>query len=173
MGGRDQAFAVALQRDGKFLVAGLTAPPLNDSNDDLVLARFNSNGLLDTRFGTGGRTIVPLEAASAIAIYLDGRIVVASDTCSNSARGCDEAFNGGVDFAAVRFTPNGSLDTTFGGDGKVTTNVSGGLDLPLDIAVQRDGKVVVGGLTCSSSLLRCAIAEDRFCNGQVQQEWRA
>lgn len=130
--------AIALQSDGKIVVAGdaLSAqgPP------DVAVARYNVDGSLDTSFGSGGRVTTDFIARSdvglAIAVQPDGKIVVAGGANLDTTQ---------FDFALVRYNPNGSLDSTFGNGGKVTTDFNGGLDSAAAIALQGDGKIVAAG----------------------------
>src|SRR5204862_7791073 len=73
-----------------------------------------------------------------VALQSDGRIIVAGGAVTAT---------GGGDVVVLRYNSNGTLDTTFGGDGIVTTAVSEGLgsDLALSVALQPDGRIVVGG----------------------------
>ena len=129
----DSAFGMAVQADGKIVAAGV-------GSDDTAFARYNADGSLDARFGNGGTLAMDLggwDAASAVAQQTDGRIV-ASSTVTGSA-----------DFTLVRLKPNGSLDESFGSDGKVTTDFASRVDFAADLAVQGDGRIVAAG---SSSL---------------------
>jgi uncharacterized delta-60 repeat protein len=129
--------AVAVQTDGKILVAGSTSA---SGNSDFALVRFNPNGSPDTSFDTDGivtTQIAGYDSANAIAIQTDGRIVAAG--ISNT---------GGANFALVRYNANGSLDTTFDTDGKVSTDYygGGGTNEQADaLAIQPDGKIVAAG----------------------------
>ena len=98
-------------------------------------------GSLDTTFGTGGKVFTPFEGQHArpvdIARQPDGKIVVACGVGTISTYGL---------VCLVRYNPDGSLDTTFDGDGKVITNLPEGQnDFPAAIALQADGKIVVVG----------------------------
>jgi uncharacterized delta-60 repeat protein len=130
--GDDQVSAVAIQADGKIVVAGY-------SNTDFALARFRENGTLDAAFGTGGKVITSIRSgedeASAISIQPDGKIVVAGSS------------NNGLnfDFAIVRYNANGRLDPTFGKGGMVTTAIRDGDDKAAAVAIQADRKIVVAG----------------------------
>src|SRR5262249_24846357 len=110
---------------------------------DFALARYNSNGTLDTTFGTGGRVTLNFagstldDAAESIAIQPDGKIV---------AVGLVET-SAGDDFALARFNSNGTLDPTFGTGGKVTTDFTSPSDQAFFAALQRDGKILVTGRT--------------------------
>ncbi|OFZ67241.1 MAG: hypothetical protein A2V79_12495 [Betaproteobacteria bacterium RBG_16_56_24] len=130
------ATAVALQSDGKIVVAGSA---FNGSSDDFALQRYNSDGSLDTTFNTTGQVITAVgpinDNATAVAIQPDGKIVVAG-----------RAHNGvNNDFALLRYNPDGSLDTTFNNTGKVLTAVGPISDDAYAIALQTDGKIVVAG----------------------------
>jgi uncharacterized delta-60 repeat protein len=126
-------FAVALQADGKILLGA-------HAFDDLVVARFLPDGRLDTSFGRGGAVFTDFggtEATFALAVQPDGKIVAAGRaTALHSLEAGD--------FAVVRYNPDGSLDSSFGGGGKVRTDFGGGEDA-LDIAMQSDGRIVVVG----------------------------
>ncbi len=125
--------ALARQPDGKVVAAGGAS---NGTDTDFALARYNANGSLDTSFGTGGKVTTAIspgsDAASALALQPDGKLIVAG---SDSSR----------DFALARYNPNGSLDTSFGTGGKVTTPIGSGDDQARDIALQADGKLVAVG----------------------------
>jgi uncharacterized delta-60 repeat protein len=94
-------------------------------------------GDLDPTFGAGGKVTGPLgsdDAAGDMALQPDGRIVEVG-TRSTS---------GGDDFVMVRYLADGSLDTSFSGDGVQTTDL-GGTDRAMGVAIQPDGKIVVAG----------------------------
>ena len=133
----DRALGMALQPDGKIVLTGFTQDL--SFNWDIATVRYNSDGSLDTTFDGDGKTITPIGAAndigSAVRIQTDGKIVVAG-SASNGTNS---------DFAAIRYNPNGSLDTTFSGDGKVITPVGGGDDGANALAIQADGKIVLAG----------------------------
>jgi uncharacterized delta-60 repeat protein len=128
------AYPVAIQNDGKIVVAGKS---YNGFNYDFAVVRYNDNGSLDTNFGTNGKVITDFgnDLPKSIAIQSDGKIVVAGINYNGSS----------VKFALVRYTINGSLDTTFDTDGKVTTNFSGGDSHAYSLALQSDGKIVLVG----------------------------
>ncbi|HEV3365524.1 MAG TPA: delta-60 repeat domain-containing protein, partial [Acidimicrobiia bacterium] len=131
-GGYEGASAVAVQSDGKIVVAGYTYGGV----EDFAIARYNANGSLDTGFGDDGKVTTDFggyESASAIALA-DGKILVAGYT-----------YGGVEDFAIARYNFNGNLDTSFSGDGKATTDF-GGYESASAIAVS-DGKIVVAGYT--------------------------
>jgi len=121
LGGQDTAGAVAIQADGKIVVAG-------DSSSSAALARYNPNGTLDASFGSGGRLIAAnFSGATAVALQADGKIVITAKD--------------GGHFGLVRFNPDGTLDPSFGSNGRVTTDF-GSLFGPDCLGIQADGKIV-------------------------------
>jgi uncharacterized delta-60 repeat protein/uncharacterized repeat protein (TIGR01451 family) len=130
-GGSDSAEAVAIQSDGKIVAVGGT---FSFPSGDFALARYNADGSLDPSFGSGGKVTTDFggfDAASAAVIQPDGRIVAAGRS-------------GSGDFALARYNTDGSLDTTFGNGGKLTTDF-GGFDAAFGVALQADGKIVAAG----------------------------
>lgn len=140
-GGFDIAYAVALQNDGKIVVAGMAT--MSGSGFDFAVARYNADGSPDTTFSDDGKTTTAvgtgLDAAYAVIVQANGRIVLGG-----------EAFRSSIpydtDFALVGYLPDGSLDTTFGAQGRVITPVraGSGRDVIFALAVARDG-VTSGG----------------------------
>src|SRR5262249_2754285 len=104
--------ALVLQPDGKIVAAGFAN---GGSDDDFALARFNADGSLDPTFGAAGKVTTLFGSSddfiSALVLQPDGKIVAAGFT------------NNGTndDFALARYNTDGSLDSTFGTGGKVTT----------------------------------------------------
>jgi uncharacterized delta-60 repeat protein len=138
----DKARAVAIQADGKIVVAGSA---LNGANIDFAVLRYNTDGSLDTTFGTGGKVLTPVldsdDLALAVAIQPDGKIVAAG-----------LAVTGADDIAVVRYNTDGTLDTTFDGDGKATFSILVGFnDIANAVAIQPDGKIVLAGSTNNGS----------------------
>jgi uncharacterized delta-60 repeat protein len=136
--GSEATSLVALP-DGKLLAGGISRA--SNGTGQFALVRYNANGSIDTSFGSGGivTTLVGPRSASlfALAVRPDGRIL-AGGTATN------EQLNG--DFALVSYNADGSLDTTFDGDGKLTTEFfTGSDDVVNAIALMSDGKVVAGG----------------------------
>ena len=130
----DLAFAVALQPDGKIVVAG-NSSTLNQ-NWDFALARLNSDGSLDTSFGVGGKVESDFggnERIHALAVQSDGNILAAGQTL-------------GGHITLARYLPDGSLDSLFGVGGVLTTPV-GDTSLAHAMAFQSSDKLVVGGTT--------------------------
>lgn len=146
-GSEDEATAVTIQSDGKIIAVGSTSKPFVNANRDFAIARYNTDGSLDTSFGSGGKVATDFfgknDFALAAAIQQDGKIVAAG---RHFKIGTDAASTGYY-FAAARYDSDGSLDTSFGSGGKVTGDI-GELDA---IAIQNDGKILVAGFTFSGS----------------------
>jgi uncharacterized delta-60 repeat protein len=131
--GSNSAAAVVLQLDGKIVAAG------TGGSGHFALARYNTDGSLDASFGGGGKvtTVVGgiFESANAVALQPDGKIVAAGGSSPDGF--CCQV-------ALARYNPDGSLDPSFDGDGKLTTFV-GGATTANAVAVQGDGKILVAG----------------------------
>lgn len=139
-GREDRPAAVAVQKDGKILVAGassLTAAA--NSPQQAALARYTAAGKLDTTFGTGGKLLLALggrSAATTLKVLSTGKILVGGGLLQAA---------GGYNFLLVRLNANGSLDTTFGTNGKATTDFGGKTDGVHGMAVLTNGQIVAGG----------------------------
>ncbi|HQW04870.1 MAG TPA: hypothetical protein PLV08_06745 [Flavobacteriales bacterium] len=134
----DKAFAMALQPDGKILLAGTT---LNGTETDIGLMRFYPDGSIDNSFSFDGivsTDIQDVDAAYAIAVGQVGRILVAGSTCSGLA----------CDYLLVRYTSAGELDPTFGVNGVVITDHdAGSFDDGRALAIAGNGMILLGGST--------------------------
>ena len=111
-------FAALQQPDGKIVVVGQIGV-LPDATGAVGLVRYLPNGALDAAFGQGGVALAEFDnfisTGNSLAFMPDGRIVVAGEVLSS-----DGSFDR---FAIARFNPNGTLDTSFGGDGKVSHRI--------------------------------------------------
>jgi uncharacterized delta-60 repeat protein len=140
-GGFDTADAIAIQADGRIVAAG-EAGFLGEWTGDFGLARYETDGTLDATFDGDGKVITRFtrddDSASDVAIQANGKIVAAGSAGYNGAT---------VRFALARYRWDGSLDTSFGGNGRVTTKFSKGFDFARGVAIQPDGKIVVAGST--------------------------
>jgi uncharacterized delta-60 repeat protein len=146
-GWRSGGFAIALQPDGKIVVAG-TAGSMQPCGQfsSFALARYTPDGTLDASFGSGGTvtTVIPCTDAVAYgaAIQADGKIVAAGRVASPSTPSV---------FALARYTPGGSLDASFGSGGMVTTAIGDSNNSAAAIVLQPDGKIVVAGYSSTVS----------------------
>ena len=131
----DSATAVAIQPDGKIVAVGTANVR---ARWVFAIARYDRDGTLDTTFGTNGRARIGFtpsgdDAAADVAIQPDGKIVVVGSSFVLDR------------FALARLDSDGTLDSTFHADGKVTTNAGDGTDSAGAVAIQPDGKIVVAG----------------------------
>lgn len=132
--GPDLALAMAIQADGRIVAAGRAA----GAGRRFALARYDADGTLDLSFGRKGRVFTNLtpgdDAARDVAIQSDGRIVAAGHASGKASR-----------FALTRYLPDGALDPTFGGNGKIFTDLTPGIDNAFGVAIQPDGRIVAAG----------------------------
>lgn len=134
--GDEYGLCIAIQADGKILLAGYSG---NSGNEDVALVRYNVNGTLDTSFDSDGKILTPIgagtDAAWSLTIQQDGKILLGGWSNDGSQD----------NFALVRYNTDGSLDADFDGDGKVVTPVGSGGSNGRGVAVQNDGKIVLAG----------------------------
>lgn len=140
----DYAFAMAVQPDGKLIVAGRAA----EHRGDLALLRLERDGAIDTTFGSGGKVLTDVaggaDTAYAVAVQPDGKIVVAGSATVGA----------NLDFVVARYLPSGAIDATFGAaatPGLITTAFGADSDTAYALVLQADGKIVVGGDTSQGS----------------------
>lgn len=143
-GAFDYAYSAISQPDGKIIIAGTSD---SGTNSDFALLRLNMDGTLDNSFGLNGKVITPfgnsddITSNNCIALQSDGKIIIVGSTLTGAT----------YDFATVRYLPNGSLDTSFGGTGKVQTSIGSSDDYARAVAIQSDGKIVVAGGTIAAN----------------------
>jgi uncharacterized delta-60 repeat protein len=128
--------AVAVQPDGKIVIVGTAH---SKSGSDAAVYRLNPDGSYDNSFdGDGARGIDSggVEFGTDVALQTDGKIVVVGLTRNNTGSASDAA--------VYRLNPNGSYDNSFDGDGARGID-SGGVEEASSVAIQPDGKIVVGG----------------------------
>ena len=142
--GADKGYALALQPDGKIVVAGNSH---NGTNTDFAVVRYNADGSLDTDFDTDGKVTTDIGSADdlayGVALQTDGKIVlVGGSVIANK-----------FDLALARYNADGSLDTDFDTDGKVTTDIGATLEMMYAVLIQSDGKIVAAGYSNSKFAL--------------------
>ena len=144
-----EAYGLALQSDGKILVAGMRDS--SRTRNDFLLVRYLADGTLDNDFGAGGFVSTDFaypdepfgsnDQAHGIVVQPDGKILLAGFRSHGASPGGSFPSD---DFALARYNPDGSPDMSFGSVGKVTTDF-GGSDYGDEVALQLDGKIVVAG----------------------------
>jgi uncharacterized delta-60 repeat protein len=137
-------YSVAVQPDGKIVVGGDSRFAANTGGADFSMIRYNSDGSLDSTFGTGGKVFTSINnrhsSARSLVLLPNGQILLGGEAVASNNR---------TDFALARYNADGSLDTSFGVSGKVTTDFNGGLYDDIgethSLAVQPNGKIILGG----------------------------
>lgn len=149
---------IAVLPDGKYAVAtGWGGAYPTTERSKFCIARINANGTLDQTFGTQGKTLVDFDGeesfSTQIAVGTDGKIIAAGFIPGS---GKDDAM------AVTRFEADGSLDATFGNQGKVVSYITHspfGQRIPITatasertnaLLVQPDGKLLLGGTVCTA-----------------------
>ncbi len=148
----NNANSIALQSNGKLVVAGSYVDTINGGRVAFTVARFNSNGSVDNSFGSNGsvRSFIvggdsTLDVANSVAIQSNGKIVLAGTSYNPSP-----SAGGLISIALARYDTNGTADTTFGANGTVRVAIPGGQDFDdeaYSIGMQTDGKILVGGFS--------------------------
>ncbi len=150
---RDIGNGVALQSDGKLIVVGKKG---DGTFYDFLIMRYNSDGSLDSTFGTNGKTITPIspedDTAEDVIIQSDGKILV----CGSA----EDSVN--FRFTLARYDSTGFLDLTFNGTGFVTTDIGIAQDNASGIMLQSDGKILVVGSSKNSSNSDFAVVRYNF-----------
>ena len=144
---QDRGTCVSLQADGKILLGGTSG----NTAEFFTVARLNSNGTLDTGFGNGGKAQIPFNGnesfVQSMAVQTDGKIVLGGYTVL-----------GAKDFALARVNSNGTLDTSFGTNGKVITTLNTSYsDLITDLVIEPNGNIIAGGCTSSENSPRLCL----------------
>jgi uncharacterized delta-60 repeat protein len=139
-GASDNVFGIAVTAGGKITAAGGTK---GVSPGDFAVARYNSDGSLDSTFDADGKITTDIAADSedtgnGVVVHPGGNVTVAGTAGSATA---------GTAFAVVRYTATGSLDAAFGSGGKATAVFGNPINNAFDIVAQPDGKVVLAGGT--------------------------
>ncbi len=142
--------AVAVATNSRIYAAGTT---YSGANGNFAIARYHSNGNLDTNFGTVGIATADFNAADdaihGMVIDTAGRLVVAGYAVNGTSR----------EMAVARFHTTGVLDTHFSGDGKQTVSfITSSDDIAFGVALQDDGRIVLAGHTHNNTQTQFAIA---------------
>ncbi|MGA7732768.1 MAG: S-layer homology domain-containing protein [Chloroflexia bacterium] len=142
--GSGYAEGVVIQPDGKIVVVGSSTLGYNVAYTDMTVMRFLPDGSPDTGFGNGGKVATDFsgraDAAVAVVLQSDGKLVVGGASSTSLLAGFQD------DFALVRYNPDGSIDFSFGTNGRVLTDFDSAQDDIMALALQPDGKIVAGGL---------------------------
>lgn len=135
--------AIALQPDGKILIAGCKSNGASFDTFNFLVARYNADGTPDASFDEDGILEIDMngfgDIAYAVALQSDGKVIVAGSAASTTIDDLDE------DFAIVRLFPNGTPDSSFGVNGKTIVPFAQSIDVPNFIELQDDGKILIAG----------------------------
>ncbi len=138
----DKARAIAIQSDGKIVVAGYS---FDGNKDNFALVRLNADGSTDYSFNVNGYILTSIgttaDNINSIAIQNDGSIFAAGFTLSGN----------NMDFAVAKYTSSGVLDNSFDSDGIVITPIYSNNEFASKVLVQPDGKIVVLGSTMQNN----------------------
>uniref|UniRef100_UPI00405617EF delta-60 repeat domain-containing protein n=1 Tax=Candidatus Electrothrix sp. TaxID=2170559 RepID=UPI00405617EF len=131
----DEAFALALQEDGKILAAGYSS---NKGSRDFAMARYNSDGSLDRSFGFEGMVVTAVSASddeiTGIAVQEDGKIMLTGTALGDEGRVV----------VLARYLSNGSPDYTFADEGFALSAV--GTDARAEsLVLTEEGRILVAG----------------------------
>ncbi len=141
----DGGFAMLIQNDGKIVVGGYAVDPVN-GDKEFALVRYNYNGTLDTTFGGTGKVVTDFTGTSdriwGIALQSDNKIVAVGETSTPATLN---------DVAIARYNPDGALDLTFGGTGKVTTDYLLGNNSAYGVALSGTNIYVAGAATVAGT----------------------
>ena len=147
VGGNDVATGIAVDAGGNYVVGGSAENGTN--KDDFALARYDASGALDPTLDADGKVVTTgNDQARDLAIDATGRIVLAGSAFTGST----------LDFALLRFRANGSIDTTFGTHGRVTTAIGTGSDVAEAVAIDGNGTIVAAGSAASGTERDIAVA---------------
>ncbi len=140
----EEAFVVLIQSDDKIILAGTAS---NGNDNDFGLVRLNSDGSLDNSFGTSGKVTTDIggnyDYLHGAVLQSDGKIVVVG-----------ESYDGTIyNVTVARYNSDGTLDNSFGTNGKVTTTINGKTCSANDVVLQSDDKIVVAGQFDDSDML--------------------
>jgi uncharacterized delta-60 repeat protein len=164
--GQDKAQGVVLQTDGKIVIGGFTTNSL--TGKDFLCLRYNSDGSLDNTFGTNGIVITDLQTGSedvaySIALQTDGKIILAGSSDNGSNK------NGAI----VRYLTDGSIDSTFGINGIVTTDYDNNQQDELKVVKIHPltGNIIVGGTSVISSTKSKPVIARYLSNGTIDSSF--
>ncbi|HEX7877836.1 MAG TPA: FlgD immunoglobulin-like domain containing protein [Candidatus Eisenbacteria bacterium] len=155
--------AVARQSNGKLVMAGFRHI---DGIPHLMVGRFNTDGTLDGTFGGGAGYVYPMisplgSVGQAVAIRPDGRILVTGQSWSGA----------GSSHTVVRFLSNGSLDTSFDGDGIRILSLPGGDGVDMDLVLDPAGRMYLAGSQASLPAVTDWSLLRMFHDGTMDTQW--
>ena len=158
----DNAYDIAVQDDGKILLAG---DGYSNDKRNVCVVRYNTDGSMDASFGTAGIALHSVSSVKdqtrAIAIQADGKILAAGHLNDGED---DQAF-------IIRMNADGTLDNTFHNDGLTTIAIGDNDDRFLDLYIYPDGRIMAGGFTMYPSEEIDALLIRYLSNGELDNSF--
>jgi uncharacterized delta-60 repeat protein len=161
LGDFDDANALLVQQDSKIIAAGVAHEPNENDESRIALARYNTDGSLDSSFNFTGKvakhvSVNGFDYCTAAALQTDGKIIAVGYSHNTTTND---------DYMLVRFKSNGKIDSSFGTNG-ITFTDFGGDDLANGVALQSDGKIVVVGYTHDPNFISKIVLARYATNGK-------
>ncbi|GAB3469988.1 hypothetical protein GCM10027398_19210 [Azotobacter salinestris] len=140
----DDARSLNMQPDSKILVA-VSSSNYSLGNEEFSVIRLNADGTLDTSFSGDGKAPIDFGSggSESLTVQPDGRILVSGSSY--------DANSHHYDFSVIRLNADGTLDTSFNGDGKASFDIGGDDDIAHSQTLQSDGKILVAGVSRNTS----------------------
>lgn len=161
-GGDDFGLAAARQPNGRIVIAGVSRPTLSNDPSTAVVARVRATGVVDPDFdGDGRKMLTGMAAARAVVVQPDRKILVAGNPPDSSV------------MMVMRLNPNGTPDTTLGGDGTTTIDFGDEDDFCHAMALQPDGKIVLAGYIAGGIVAVARLNSDGSPDGTFSTDGRA
>ena len=161
-GGDDAGLAAARQPNGRIVIVGVSRPTLSNDPFTAVVARVRSTGVLDPDFDGDGRKILTgMGTARAVVVQPDSKILVAGNPPDSSL------------MMVMRLNPDGTPDTTLGGDGTATIDFGDEDDICNAMALQPDGKIVLAGYIVGGIVAVARLNSDGSPDGTFSTDGRA
>jgi uncharacterized delta-60 repeat protein len=152
MGLTDNCTSVALQADGKIVIAGYT---YLDNSYDVVysaVARLNTDGTLDNTFNGNGKQLTSSITSTSVAIQNDGKIVLGGRSFLNNQD----------NFSLIRYNADGTPDASFAHDGRQDNTFGPDNYFGESVAIQNDGKIILAGFSQTFSGSNSSFAVARY-----------
>ncbi len=167
----DRGDTILIQPDGKILFGGERYSGF--TNNDFAIARYNPNGSLDNSFDGNGLAAPVINGFSDeycydMSLQNDGKIVMVGSTAPSTTIGQ----NLPTDIVIMRLNSDGSLDTTFAGNGKLIVQFQNVSESAKSVVIQEDGKIVIGGFQTFKQHLVSIAINKRVCGSHVRSDGR-
>jgi uncharacterized delta-60 repeat protein len=164
MGFTDNCTSVALQANGKIVIAGYTFTNPNYDSVYSAVARLNPDGTLDNTFNGNGKQLTSSQISTSVAIQSDGKIVAAGRSYLNNQD----------NFSLIRYNTDGSPDASFSNDGKQNNTFGDDNYFGESVAIQSDGKIVLAGFSETFSGSSSSFAVARYkTNGSLDSTFNS